>query len=765
MIILALLIKMVASSGILFGYYWLFLRNKRFHHYNRFYLLGATALSMILPFLRISVFMEPDGAAQFMYRSIEVISVNKWEHEFVENPGADQIVSWLDLQVVAVIIYTLVVTILFFLFLRALSYIRKLSKRYPVEHIQTLKFYNTTEPGTPFSFFKSIFWNKRVDFNSLEGQQIFRHELFHVGQNHSADVIFLEIIRIMLWINPFFHLIKKEIKAIHEFLADQHAVSNNNQHDYAELLLLQSITEKRSTLSTYFFQNHIKRRIAMITQFKTKKYSYWTRLMVLPLSILLFCAVALYARNGKPTNIKKELFQTVPQALQNSITILVDAGHGGEDFGSKSDNGLLEKDFTLAIARQIKQHAPAYNVKIIMTREEDTYPSIKDRAEMATTIKADMVIAVHVSAAAKIKTDAGYSPNPASGFDIFVTNKNQKTVGQSKILGREIAKQVSNIYTVNAIKQRKENGIWMLDAVPCPAVLIECGYLTNEKDVAFISKIENQEKIAKSILQGIVGYKALEENETLGGIIPGEKFAKDTLKPDQDDAGVKQGIKSAESNFEKKSQEFEKKQKLHIQKQKKFQLTQRKLLESRHEDLKKHQTMQMTKQHQLANAQEKMERVRIAELQNLQKSQLEKQHQLQLAKQNMENKRQDVLEFEKFKIAERKALISEHTKIQKAQLADLQDYQKQYHKKQQEISLMQGKMFEERIAEMNMLQREHLEKRQQIELYHKKTAEVYLRKNQAENKKIRAKPKSPKQSKPPLQPQSSQKQNPFIEQF
>jgi membrane protein insertase Oxa1/YidC/SpoIIIJ len=60
MIILTLLTKMIACSVILYGYYWMFLRNKRFHHYNRFYLLAATALSIVIPFIKIPVFLNPE---------------------------------------------------------------------------------------------------------------------------------------------------------------------------------------------------------------------------------------------------------------------------------------------------------------------------------------------------------------------------------------------------------------------------------------------------------------------------------------------------------------------------------------------------------------------------------------------------------------------------------------------------------------------------------------------------------------------------------
>jgi N-acetylmuramoyl-L-alanine amidase len=493
---------MAACSGILYGYYWLFLRNKRFHHYNRFYLLASTVLSVIIPFIKIPVLLEPDTTSgQLVHRSIDLISVNRWEEEFMESTGATN-GSWLTLQNALVFSYALVILILLYLLGKSLYYIKSISQKYPCEYINTFKFYNTAEPGTPFSFFRTIFWNKRLDLNSKEGQQIFRHELFHIRQKHSADILFLELASIFFWINPLFHLIKKEMKAIHEFLADQHAVSDANEFEYAELLVLQSIGSKRNTISNYFFQNHIKRRITMITQFKNENYGYWTRLMVLPLSLVLFCTIALYAQNADQTSINP-INVPASRIHSKSITVLVDAGHGGEDSGVKSETGLKEKDIALAIAKQMQNHAGDYNINVVMTRKEDSYPTLKERTALAKSKKADILISIHVAATDQVATK--------SGFEIYITRTNEQTLAHSRILGEVIATQLKNIYEVSSIKQRNEKGIWILDAGPCPAVLIECGYITNEKDVAFISSAENQERVARSILQGIVEYQTSEK--------------------------------------------------------------------------------------------------------------------------------------------------------------------------------------------------------------------------------------------------------------
>ena len=498
--------KVMLCSGILLGYYWLFLRNRRFHHYNRFFLQATLLLSVILPFIRIPVWSKPQNAvSQAVYQTIEVLTVNYGEADRLDaGPGA--LARLFTLENLLYLVYGLGIIALLALLIRSLLYIRRISKRYPFEHIGGLKFFTTGEPGTPFSFFRSIFWNRDLPFNSRDGQQIFRHELFHVQQKHSSDIILTEIITAFFWFNPFFHLLKKEMKAIHEFLADQYAVSDSDRYAYAELLVLQTLKANHIPISNYFFQNHIKRRIAMITNNQSTRITYRSRLMALPVLVFLFCTIALYAQRSanSVTTISR------PGFVKKPITVVIDAGHGGTDNGAASTDGKVkEKDLALQISQKIQQLAASYNINVVMTRTGDHLPGntsekengLKARTELAQTAKADLFVAIHVSAA-----DGQNTPN--SGFEIYVSKNDNSLTQKAKEAGTAVAQELSKIYETNtALLQRKDRGIWVLDQSPCPALLIECGYITNDKDLAFISNSSNQEAIAKKILEGIVKYK------------------------------------------------------------------------------------------------------------------------------------------------------------------------------------------------------------------------------------------------------------------
>ena len=294
------LIQVIAASGLLYGYYHFALRNKKFHRYNRFYLLMAVTISTLIPFLSIPVyFSENETGSSVVLQTLQVIS-----SPVTEPPASTVSIieitrsSWFTVERMLYGFYFLV--ILFFLLrvLISLNKIRFIVKRNPAEQIDKIKFINTDEPGAPFSFFRWLFWNRKIELHSEKGEQIFRHELFHIQQQHSWDIIFMEFISTIFWINPFFHLIKKELKAIHEFLADEFAIKENKNWQYAELLLMQ-VLNTNNHLVNPFFHNQIKRRIAMITSFQKPRHQYLRKLLVLPITMIV---LGLFAFSYKQKN-------------------------------------------------------------------------------------------------------------------------------------------------------------------------------------------------------------------------------------------------------------------------------------------------------------------------------------------------------------------------------------------------------------------------------------------------------------------------------
>lgn len=286
--LLSYFIQVSISSGVLYGYYHFFLRNKRFHQYNRFYLLGAVVLSLLVPLLQIPVyFTQTEKESSLVLKTLVQLS------PATPAPAAGTlpvIAQQSDIHdIFSLMKYGYLIIVLLALLRVILSFYRiwQLYRFHPAEKLEKIRFIRTRAPGTPFSFFRWLFWDEQIDLHSAKGNQVFRHELFHIRQRHSIDIVFMELVTSIGWLNPFFHLIRKELKAIHEFLADRFACTEKTKWEYAELLLMQALNTSNSIVNP-FFHNQIKRRIAMITQSSAPGAQYFRKLMVLPVALLLF---------------------------------------------------------------------------------------------------------------------------------------------------------------------------------------------------------------------------------------------------------------------------------------------------------------------------------------------------------------------------------------------------------------------------------------------------------------------------------------------
>ena len=281
---------MILVSAVMSAYYLLFLRDKTFHHYNRFYLLGTMVLSLLLPLLKVEYFtIETDSRILLLLNQFNQNSSQEVENSF----------NFWDFG-------ALILGIVSFFLLAKLTLglvkIHQLKKEFPKESIEGITFYNTNLHDAPFSFFRNLFWKKSILINSDLGKQILKHEMVHIEQKHSFDKLFVQIIQSLFWFNPIFYFIKKEITLIHEYLADKKAVKNADTRAFAQMLLASNFSGNVLPATSPFLSSNLKKRLKMLTQ-KNTKYSYARRILALP--ILFGVSFALLV-NAKNIEIKKQ---------------------------------------------------------------------------------------------------------------------------------------------------------------------------------------------------------------------------------------------------------------------------------------------------------------------------------------------------------------------------------------------------------------------------------------------------------------------------
>jgi N-acetylmuramoyl-L-alanine amidase len=500
------LLKLTLIAGSLYGYYHFFLRNRLFHQYNRFYLLGIAVVSLVLPLVPMPwVYpLPPMTHHPVLSGALHAITPGDWKETAAPlsgRSGTGQ--GWPDWQGLVLGIYLLVSGIFLYTLLRQLRYIGRLLRKYPGETMGDVKFALTNEPGTPFSFLHTLFWNDEIDLGSAAGQQVFRHELYHIRQRHTLDLLLMKGIMILFWPIPFFHLIYRELRTIHEFLADRHAVSGSDRYQYAEILVWHAVQDRPSSLLHPFFQSSIKRRITMITQLKSTTPGYISRAMVLPMLLLLMSAFASRLSSGPGAGTVAHTAKVL-----KPFTVIIDAGHGGIDAGAVSKTGAIEKNINLALALKVKQLSTEYQVRVLLTREDDKLAggknsiraSLEYRTEMAKENKADLFVSLHTNAA------HGPRDHGEDGINIYVSSDNHH-YPQCVQFGSDLIDALKGDYATGQDLKESKQRVWVLRESVMPAVVIECGNISNPEDLAFISDEGNQEKIARDILQGIRKYQ------------------------------------------------------------------------------------------------------------------------------------------------------------------------------------------------------------------------------------------------------------------
>ncbi|MDB5229329.1 MAG: hypothetical protein JWN76_134 [Chitinophagaceae bacterium] len=309
------LLKLFVSSAILLLYYWVALRNKQFHYYNRFYLLLSTAISLIIPFLRLQWFTvsSPNQHTVVFINSIqngEVLTPTLILRQTTD-PALFIYCGWGILSSIMLLL----------LMIRILKLL-KIKTEFPNMEMDHFTFINTNLPQAPFSFLKNLFWREDILLEENEGKQILQHELAHIRQKHSYDQLFMQVVLAIFWINPVYWLIRKELYLIHEFIADEEAVEDKDAKAFAAMLLHSAYGKRMFSPAQSFSYSPIKRRLAMLTTPKNARRSYLQKLMVLPLLTII---IGLFAFRMEPTEIqKKETLNKLQTEASSRLFTLAD---------------------------------------------------------------------------------------------------------------------------------------------------------------------------------------------------------------------------------------------------------------------------------------------------------------------------------------------------------------------------------------------------------------------------------------------------------
>ena len=177
------------------------------------------------------------------------------------------------------------------------------------------------------------------------------------------------------------------------------------------------------------------------------------------------------------------------------INVVIDAGHGGTDFGATSSS-VTEKLIVEQITTKIKFLNKNENVIVHLTRNEDKYISLSDRTAIINNIKPDLVLSLHVNQSANLAK---------SGMEFYVANESVASE-KSILIANALRTKFSQNNTLKSSEVKKAP-FFILKKSVVPAIVIELGYLSNLTDRAHLMDEKEQDKIASTILSFVSELK------------------------------------------------------------------------------------------------------------------------------------------------------------------------------------------------------------------------------------------------------------------
>ena len=221
------------------------------------------------------------------------------------------------------------------------------------------------------------------------------------------------------------------------------------------------------------------------------------------MGFLLLFLVFLVSRYGTEQVLSEQALAGLKQPKQP--VVVVDAGHGGNDPGKVAVNGSLEKDINLAIAKRLAWYLEQADVTVIMTRDSDSglysptdsrkkTSDMQRRCQIMNESKADLAVSIHQNS---------YHDDEIFGGQVFYYADS----APGKRLAERIQKRFDYVLGAENRRQPKANeSYYLLLHAECPAVIVECGFLSNWREASLLGDEEYQDRMAYTIHMGILEY-------------------------------------------------------------------------------------------------------------------------------------------------------------------------------------------------------------------------------------------------------------------
>ncbi|CAM1367315.1 energy transducer TonB [Tenacibaculum xiamenense] len=413
------IIQVLLFQALFILIYDLFLSKETFFKGNRWYLLGTVFLSLLLPLAKFSSIKE-SVATEYMIMLPEVVLSPQRVIE--KSPWYE------SLSALNIFIY-LGVSVFFLIFLMKLVKVMRLISRNRIEKRQGYTLVLLPGRSRAFSFFGYIFIGEKLEGEKRE--EIIEHELIHVKQNHSIDLLIFELLRIVLWFNPAIYLYHKRITLIHEYITDAEMSKVTNRPHYINSLLSEVFqVESISFINQFYKHSLIKKRIIMMTKEQSKKVKRLKYLLLLPALV----GMIVYSSCIK-AEAKNKLLNTISvksnggDKASDNLIVPVKAVKKQKERASKSKvNGIQDKKFknvakgTEVLENKVSENTVLNVIPFSVIHKAPTFPGCKEGDKkclnkgMANFIKENFDM--------KVANNLGLTPGRKRIYAVFKIGKN-----------------------------------------------------------------------------------------------------------------------------------------------------------------------------------------------------------------------------------------------------------------------------------------------------------------------------------------------------
>ena len=314
----------VLSSGFLLLWYMLFLRKEKYHQLNRFYLLFSLTFSSLLPFIKFSI---PEQHL--------IPNTQSFLTTVTEAPAIP----------FGMVLYVAGAALFFILFLlRLFKVLKQIIGKHFIE-LNGLKVMDNPEQKVPFSFFHYVVVDSTT-FELDELDLVLRHEAAHAQQWHTLDILFVELVGVVCWFNPFVWAYKSALKSQHEYAADAAVIhSNVPRNDYFDLILKQIRHQNRLTPVHSFSATAVKSRIRMMMATVPGRRSWMRYLSVIPMSAFLVVGNSLLVSS-----------KNIPSFMEN-VVVTAEVSQSHSEYSDKEVTVPTENVKAKRVVRHAKKHS------------------------------------------------------------------------------------------------------------------------------------------------------------------------------------------------------------------------------------------------------------------------------------------------------------------------------------------------------------------------------------------------------------------------